>query len=41
MGGEEFAIILPETDVAGGIRLAERVREAVGSRLDTIGTTVM
>lgn len=29
LGGEEFAILLPETDTAGARRLAERVREAV------------
>jgi diguanylate cyclase (GGDEF)-like protein len=29
LGGEEFAIILPETDAAGALVLAERVRRAV------------
>ena len=29
LGGEEFAILLPETDMAGGERLAERLRDAV------------
>ncbi|HZP74103.1 MAG TPA: GGDEF domain-containing protein [Gaiellaceae bacterium] len=29
LGGEEFAILLPETDTAGARRLAERVREAI------------
>jgi diguanylate cyclase (GGDEF)-like protein len=29
LGGEEFAILLPETDSAGARRLAERVREAI------------
>jgi diguanylate cyclase (GGDEF)-like protein len=28
-GGEEFALILPETDLAGAHRLAERLREAL------------
>jgi diguanylate cyclase len=28
-GGEEFAIILPETDLAGGFVVAEQIREAV------------
>ena len=28
-GGEEFAILLPETDVAGALQLAERIREDV------------
>jgi diguanylate cyclase (GGDEF)-like protein len=31
-GGEEFALILPETDAAGGQQLAERAREALESR---------
>lgn len=31
LGGEEFAILLPETDTAGARRLAERVREAIES----------
>ena len=30
-GGEEFALILPETDLAGGLKLAERIR----ARLET------
>ena len=29
IGGEEFAILLPETDLSGGERLAERLRSAV------------
>ena len=29
LGGEEFAILLPETDLSGGERLAERLRDAV------------
>jgi diguanylate cyclase (GGDEF)-like protein len=29
LGGEEFAILLPETDMSGGERLAERLRDAV------------
>jgi len=28
-GGEEFMLILPETDLRGGIRLAERLRRAI------------
>jgi diguanylate cyclase (GGDEF)-like protein len=32
-GGEEFAVVLPGTDVAGGIRLAERIREALAKRM--------
>ena len=43
-GGEEFAVVLPGTDVVGGIRLAERIRaelakrvlvSPLGDRLDT------
>ena len=29
LGGEEFAVLLPGTDLAGGERLAERLRDAV------------
>lgn len=31
IGGEEFALILPDTDVAGGQALAERARAALGA----------
>ena len=31
-GGEEFALILPATDAAGGAQLAERAREALEAR---------
>jgi diguanylate cyclase (GGDEF)-like protein/PAS domain S-box-containing protein len=31
LGGEEFAILLPDTDLAGGVILAERVRSAVAA----------
>lgn len=31
MGGEEFAMLLPETDMAAGFQIAERVRMAVAS----------
>jgi diguanylate cyclase (GGDEF)-like protein len=30
-GGDEFVILLPETGAAGGVRMAERIREAVES----------
>src|SRR5581483_11215212 len=30
-GGEEFALVLPGTDAAGGVALAERVREALAA----------
>ena len=36
LGGEEFALLLPETDLAGAIRTAERVRR----RLETTTTPV-
>ena len=35
-GGEEFLLILPETDLAGGVRLAERLRNGL---VQHIGTT--
>ena len=31
MGGEEFALIFPQTSMPGAIRAAERLREAIGS----------
>jgi len=31
-GGEEFLAILPSTDGSGGMRLAEEIRQAIGSR---------
>jgi diguanylate cyclase (GGDEF)-like protein len=31
-GGEEFALVLTGTDIGGGVRLAERARQAVASR---------
>jgi diguanylate cyclase (GGDEF)-like protein len=40
IGGEEFAIILPETDEEGGTFAAERLRIAVMSRAAAILTTV-
>jgi len=32
-GGEEFALVLPETNAEGGALLAERIREIVESRM--------
>jgi diguanylate cyclase (GGDEF)-like protein len=40
IGGEEFAVILPETDEEGGTFAAERVRAEVMSRAADILTTV-
>jgi diguanylate cyclase (GGDEF)-like protein len=38
-GGEEFLILLPETDVVGAQRLAERVRSALAQqRFDIAGS---
>ncbi|MGK5045442.1 GGDEF domain-containing protein [Janthinobacterium sp. GB4P2] len=34
-GGEEFLLILPETDLAGGVRLAERLRASLMSHIGT------
>jgi diguanylate cyclase (GGDEF)-like protein len=41
-GGEEFALILPGTDIAGGARLCERIRQTLADRRVPIedGTTV-
>ncbi|MFI5239823.1 MAG: diguanylate cyclase [Gemmatimonadales bacterium] len=36
-GGEEMALLLPQTDLAGGCQLAERLRIAVGDRPFVIG----
>ncbi len=36
-GGEEFAILLPQTDLAGGVQLAERLRRAIEQRLISFG----
>jgi diguanylate cyclase (GGDEF)-like protein len=34
-GGEEFVVVMPETDLAGALRFAERVRKAAEQRLET------
>jgi diguanylate cyclase (GGDEF)-like protein len=31
LGGEEFAVVMPRTDVEGAVKLAERLREAVAA----------
>jgi diguanylate cyclase (GGDEF)-like protein len=36
-GGEEMALLLPQTDLSGGCQLAERLRVAVGGKAFTIG----
>ncbi|MEO0444024.1 MAG: GGDEF domain-containing protein [Pseudomonadota bacterium] len=36
-GGEEFAIILPSTDITTGIHVAERIRQAVENAVFTVG----
>jgi diguanylate cyclase (GGDEF)-like protein len=36
-GGEEMALLLPQTDLTGGCQLAERLRVAVGGRPFVIG----
>ena len=36
-GGEEFLALLPETDLAGATRLAERVRRALAANPISIG----
>jgi diguanylate cyclase (GGDEF)-like protein len=41
-GGEEMAVVLPQTDVEGGEMLAERIREAVeGLRVPRVGGGVL
>lgn len=41
VGGEEFAVLCPETDLAGAIALAERLREQfAGEPFDCAGTPV-
>src|SRR6185295_15892741 len=31
LGGEEFAVVLPQTDLAGGATVAEKIRRAVAA----------
>ena len=37
LGGEEFAVLIPETDMEGAFRLAERIRAAVAADSHTDG----
>ncbi|WP_051693743.1 GGDEF domain-containing protein [Desulfohalovibrio reitneri] len=37
VGGEEFAVLMPETPASGGMALAERIREAVREKPVVIG----
>lgn len=39
IGGEEFAVLLPETDARGAIALAERLRTALAARAIRLPTT--
>jgi diguanylate cyclase (GGDEF)-like protein len=41
LGGEEFAILLPETDLAGGRTTAERLRAAIAETAIDAGTAVL
>jgi diguanylate cyclase (GGDEF)-like protein/PAS domain S-box-containing protein len=42
VGGEEFALLLPETDAAGALTTAERIREAVAQvPFDVVGTVTI
>jgi len=42
VGGEEFALLLPETDAAGALTTAERIREAVErGPFDVVGTVTI
>ncbi|MDX6673719.1 MAG: hypothetical protein QOH11_1137, partial [Solirubrobacteraceae bacterium] len=35
-GGEEFIVLLPDTDLSGGVVAAEKLREAIGA-IDVVG----
>ena len=36
LGGEEFAVLLPDADLAGAVRIAERMRQAASTQLGTL-----
>ena len=36
-GGEEFLVVLPDTDIAGAVRAAERIREVLAKRSVAVG----
>lgn len=41
LGGEEFGLLLPETDLAGGVDMAERLRAAIANaHIEVSGQTV-
>jgi two-component system cell cycle response regulator len=41
MGGEEFAVVMPETDLDAGHRIAERLRSRIaGAPVENIAVTV-
>jgi diguanylate cyclase (GGDEF)-like protein len=39
-GGDEFAVLLPETDIAGGRVVAERIREQVAAHPDGVTASI-
>ncbi|RYF14768.1 MAG: diguanylate cyclase [Oxalobacteraceae bacterium] len=41
LGGEEFAVLLPSTDMAAAVRLAERLRTAIGALSIPAGDKVL
>ena len=39
-GGDEFALLVPETGIAGALQLAERIHAALQAATETMGVTV-
>jgi diguanylate cyclase (GGDEF)-like protein len=39
-GGDEFALLIPESEIAGALRLAERIHAALHPTTDRVGVTV-